>query len=484
MKKFIDSVKALGEKMTGKEIEGTKLIDVIDETAENYQGGTGSGSEIVDALPAQGKEGNTYLLRKKDESKVFKAQCYAQLYAKSGYTNFDLVMIDADIALLMKEIKTKLNPDLSNGLVDFSQLNSFEQASKSSEEWNTLITSNKVAIVKTEEEVSKITEAVDYIFQDLGEIGVENFTFLELISKDISSGTIYRLAGLLQFLNSYSSSVFVEKLDEMAIFKTRKVVYNSEATSSQPKYSFAEWQDVIRGSLKATLTDAYMYDQETLMSLEDGDCYLINLTPITPEYSYTQYVFDQGVYTIVGGENSGAGNIVNLCDYYYDTAAGNSLRMFDSNSNYHFDVDAFIKYIEESGVGDIPLEPNMQGTESNGITVLEYEDSNLPLIVSISSKSTSHNSSFYMRFIENNVSVDDLINESGDTLLKFLTRNKSAIKEKFDNVSFSGSSIRSKLSNNNIYSSMCVCEAWKFASTNGVYTHSMNLTKFLALFKA
>lgn len=180
----------------------------------------------------------------------------------------------------------------------------------------------------------------------------------------------------------------------------------------------------------------------------------------------------------------GAGNIVNLCDYYYNTAARNSLRMFDSNSNYHFDVDAFIKYIEESGVGDIPLEPNMQGTESNGLTVLEYEDSNLPLIVSISSKSTSHNSSFYMRFIENNVSVDDLINESGDTLLKFLTRNKSAIKEKFDNVSFSGSSIRSKLSNNNIYSSMCVCESWKYASTNGVYTHSMNLTKFLALFKA
>lgn len=47
MKKFIDSVKALGEKMTGKEIEGTKLIDVIDETAENYQGGAGSGSKVV-----------------------------------------------------------------------------------------------------------------------------------------------------------------------------------------------------------------------------------------------------------------------------------------------------------------------------------------------------------------------------------------------------------------------------------------------------
>ena len=48
MKKFIDSVKALGEKMTGKEIEGTKLIDIIDETADAYEGGgSGGGSKVV-----------------------------------------------------------------------------------------------------------------------------------------------------------------------------------------------------------------------------------------------------------------------------------------------------------------------------------------------------------------------------------------------------------------------------------------------------
>lgn len=303
MKKFIDSVKALGEKMTGKEIEGTKLIDVIDETAENYQGGAGSGSEIVDALPATGVEGTTYLLRKKDETKVFKAQCYMQLYSKASGENNPLVMIDADIALLTKEITTKLNPDLSNGLVNFLLLNSFEDASKSSEEWQTFITSNKVAIVKTEEEVLNLTEDVDYIFQDLGVIGVENFIFLEVIGKYISSGTINRLAEITPYLISYSMCLV--KQGDMVFVKVREVVYNSEATSSQPKYSFTEWVDDFRKPLVGTLTDTYVSDQETLMSLEDGDWYLINLTPTQEvSYSYTQYVFDKGVYTPLGGGNS------------------------------------------------------------------------------------------------------------------------------------------------------------------------------------
>ena len=259
------------------------------------------GSVIVDALPAQGKEGTTYLLRKKNESKVFKAQCYAPLYSKAGDLLDALVMIDADIELLFKEITTKLNPDLGNGLVDFSPLESFEQSNMSSEEWNTFTTSNKVAIVKTEEDVLKITEDVDYIYQDLGKIGVENFIFLEVREAYISSGTTYDSVNLFEFSNDYC--MCLEKQGDKVVSKTRGVVYNSEATSGQSKYSFGEWEVLMEGQLKDTLTDTYIYNQETLMSLEDGDCYLINLTPIPQEvsYSYTQYVFDQGVYTPLGG---------------------------------------------------------------------------------------------------------------------------------------------------------------------------------------
>ena len=238
------------------------MVEVkLDKAAKNTVaktldlGGQGGGSTIVDALPAQGVEGTTYLLRKKDESKVFKAQCYVPLYDKENSGSIiPPVMIDADIALLMKEITTKLNPDLSNGLVDFSELGYFEQMNKTSEEWNTLITSNKVAIVKTEEDVSKITEDVDYIFQDLGEFGVENFTFVELIGKNISSGTIYDLAGIMPNLNSYS--MCLEKQNGEVVAKTRSIVYNSEAASGQPKYSFGEWQVVMGGLHKGTLTDA------------------------------------------------------------------------------------------------------------------------------------------------------------------------------------------------------------------------------------
>lgn len=46
MKEFIDSVKALGEKMTGKEVEGTELVDVVDDITEKYEGGGQGGGAV------------------------------------------------------------------------------------------------------------------------------------------------------------------------------------------------------------------------------------------------------------------------------------------------------------------------------------------------------------------------------------------------------------------------------------------------------
>ena len=297
MKKFIDSVKALGEKMAGKEIKGKNLIDVIDETAENYQGGAGSGSEIVDALPAQGSEGSTYLLRKEDDSKVFKAQAYVQLYHKNeeALPMFSM-MIDPDTDLLRRVILERLNPNLSNGLVDFTGLvETLLVGVKSSEEWNTFITSNKVAIVKTEEEVLNITEDVDYIFQDLGVIGIEDLNIVE--SRQSNSET--NLAMIMSISNNLCFSYIVQN-DKVSV-RYRSVVPASKSGTGK-NYGFEDQQIGLEPAPYAgTLTDTYVYDQETLMSLEDGDCYLINLTPQEVSYSYTQYVFDQGVYTVVGG---------------------------------------------------------------------------------------------------------------------------------------------------------------------------------------
>ena len=58
---LFDAVKDAGEKMTGKEIEGKELNDVIAETAKEYQGG--GGTVVVDELPETGEEHIIYELR-------------------------------------------------------------------------------------------------------------------------------------------------------------------------------------------------------------------------------------------------------------------------------------------------------------------------------------------------------------------------------------------------------------------------------------
>lgn len=85
MKEFIDSVKALGEKMTGKEIEGAELVDVVDDIAEKYEGG------------GQGGSGSNYLMFMMD---------YYQVVGKH-------IDVDSLISLLEKyqiNLDTELNP--------------------------------------------------------------------------------------------------------------------------------------------------------------------------------------------------------------------------------------------------------------------------------------------------------------------------------------------------------------------------------------
>lgn len=64
---LFDAVKDAGEKMTGKEIEGKELNDVIVETAKEYQGG--GGTKVVTELPQVGEPHIIYELR---ENKVIK----------------------------------------------------------------------------------------------------------------------------------------------------------------------------------------------------------------------------------------------------------------------------------------------------------------------------------------------------------------------------------------------------------------------------
>lgn len=62
---LFDAVKDAGEKMTGKEIEGKELNDVIAETAKEYQGG--GGTVVVDELPETGEANTIYELHEQVE---------------------------------------------------------------------------------------------------------------------------------------------------------------------------------------------------------------------------------------------------------------------------------------------------------------------------------------------------------------------------------------------------------------------------------
>ena len=62
---LFDAVKDAGEKMTGKEIEGKELNDLIAETAKEYQGG--GGTVVVDELPETGEANTIYELHEQVE---------------------------------------------------------------------------------------------------------------------------------------------------------------------------------------------------------------------------------------------------------------------------------------------------------------------------------------------------------------------------------------------------------------------------------
>ena len=59
---LIEAVRDAGQKMTGKEIKGKELNDVIKETADNYHGGGGGGLNPVNELPETGDVKSLYKL--------------------------------------------------------------------------------------------------------------------------------------------------------------------------------------------------------------------------------------------------------------------------------------------------------------------------------------------------------------------------------------------------------------------------------------
>ena len=175
----------------------------------------------------------------------------------------------------------------------------------------------------------------------------------------------------------------------------------------------------------------------------------------------------------------GGGGIDNLCDYYPKLVAINGKQMFSDSYNYYLDVDGLVQYVEDSGIGDIPFEPDINDTYPNCVELIPTIVSGLSVF--LQTQTSNSNSYLSIEFAGDTINVEDLINNEGDTLAVFLTRNKNAIKEVFNGNSYSGFNIRNMLDSitNN---EMCICRAWERVDTNPTYVHSMNLMKFLELF--
>ena len=343
---------------------------LIERTLKDFSLGAMSGnggSTIVDALPAKGVEGTTYLLRKKEESGVFKAQAYALLYSKVELPFGNLVFIDADFDALEKSIETKLDPSLSENIVDFrafSNLASILDASSiTSEEWNHLIEVHKATIVTKEEDVLQITANVDFIVQDLGKIGIENLNYAEPAIKNSET----YLAGMQPWVNTLTLRAINQ--NNKIVEKNRTVLYNPEGPS-ETLYSFTEWREKTHGTVVGTFTDTYEYDRDTLMNLGERDCYFITLTPETPTYSYTQYVFDQGVYTVLG---EGGGSLYTIQvkgrtggveprNYSFTTQVDSKdIHTFQDLLNYLTDKEYYFHWSSGEGEGFILQAAGMVG---------------------------------------------------------------------------------------------------------------------------
>ena len=376
--------------------------DISKEAADKAYNG-GNGSTIVDALPAKGVEGTTYLLRKKEEGEVFKAQAYAFLYTKVELPFSNLVFIEADFNALKNAIETKLDPSLNHD-VDFNDIANLNANSISRVLWKNFIENRNVVIVTTEEEVLNITEDVDCIIQNLGEIGIENLDYLEYQMNG------EYLAGMYTWLNTLTHHII--KQNDKMVEGDREVIYNSELESGQTPYSFTEWQDEITDTVVGTFTDTYEYDTDTLLNLKEGDCYFITLTPEVPEvtYSYTQYVFDQGVYTLIGGGAGGAQKFIYVYAYINGTESSLDFTMQVDVEGVQTFKDIF-DYLETKGFihnryGSIGTYPVVGGyNNSRAVTGLQAnyearEEGEDILILSVAYLDNGH-----IRY--QNINVDD-----------------------------------------------------------------------------
>ena len=266
----------------------------------------------MDALPADGKEGQTYLLRKTEEKRGgFTARGYIYIWGRRKSDGPIFVTNDFTAQDLQNEVYNKLHIDPSSlpGYINISDLEDFFNSISvvTEEEFNQI--SSGVVIVETEEDLPSTDPGK--ILQDLGEITINSFEFTQDYEDE-----------------SLESHIYLEKVKDSLIFKTEVDSSNFILIDREISYNesdeliIGEWEKQRPIPIAEFLVDQIITDLSTLQQLDGIANIKCSYSPTEYTYSYTQYIFDKGVYSEVNGsdeESKGYKNVVNILDIEHET---------------------------------------------------------------------------------------------------------------------------------------------------------------------
>lgn len=295
---LFDAVKDAGEKMTGKEIEGKELNDVIAETAKEYQGG--GGSTIVDALPAQGAEGTTYLLRNTIEHEPLSVDFYEYICGNIETPFSDHFIVSSDYGMGKKFVDAVLEKVGYNseeyGWMRINAELDFNNVEPS--DWENFIADKNVIIVTSEDELPSEEPSESYIIFYKKIISPEMLNVFQHKYFDHEGQEVEFLVELT-ITNPNTMRYEISWENNKLTAKERNILYEDGALTIDP------WQEDEVANVVGTLTDSLIDNQEVFDNLTHGTGYHILVSPFEPtyEYSYTEYIFDKGVYTPLGGGN-------------------------------------------------------------------------------------------------------------------------------------------------------------------------------------
>ena len=257
------------------------------------------GSVVVDALPSTGTEGQVYVLRNSTLiTPGMKFKVYVQIYNNTGSDVDDIIVSDDFTKENIEDaIYEKINldptdvPQWLNNLIDVPSVDT-------TQEFETRISQlTGVEIIKTEEELLALDMTnVNIVLQEIDDFGLADFVMYQ---KEIEG----QACNLVLSINRL-------------FFKT-EIVDNNLLTDSVRFVSvednhivLTDWEDTLSGIVTETLTDAYNSDKDYWDASNVGTTTMIHLTNIEPtyEYSYTEYLYDKGAYTELGGGSSVVAN--------------------------------------------------------------------------------------------------------------------------------------------------------------------------------